>query len=192
MSPYYPLDLSLSAFQGQPSVVRRLSDLKYCFVDQAAYEADVLRDDAVVYSISVVEPGQGEGQLHIGLGVLMPGRVGAEYYMTRGHLHTWRSAAEVYYGLSGEGLMLLEGENGAEPASVPLRPNSVTYVPGHTAHRTVNIGDTPLTYLAVYPAQAGHDYFVSPETNFQLVVIESGGQPQVLNRSALVANGKLT
>jgi glucose-6-phosphate isomerase len=110
--------------------------------------------------------------------------------MTRGHLHTWRAAAEVYYGLSGEGLMLLEGENGAEPTWTPLRPSSVTYVPGHTAHRTVNVGDTPPTYLAVYPAEAGHDYFVSPETNFQLVVVESGGQPQVLNRSALAANGR--
>jgi glucose-6-phosphate isomerase len=32
------------------------------------------------------------------LGVLMPGKVGAEYFMTKGHIHAWRPAAEVYLG----------------------------------------------------------------------------------------------
>ena len=43
---------------------------------------------------------------------------------------------------------------------MPLTPESAVYVPGHTAHRTINTGDMPLTYLGIYPARAGHDYGV--------------------------------
>ena len=111
----------------------------------------------------------------------MPGKVGAEYHLTRGHLHAWREAAEIYIGLTGNGLMLLEGEGGAD-AAVPLTANSIVYVPGHTAHRTVNIGTEPLRYLGIYHAKAGHDYAAIAQNNFRQVVIEQGGQPTVLQR----------
>ena len=64
----------------------------------------------------------------------------------------------MYFGLSGEGVMLLEDEASGEYRMVPLRPNEAVFVPGHTAHRTINTGRVPLTYLGVYPARAGHDY----------------------------------
>jgi len=44
--------------------------------------------------------------------------------------------------------MLLEDLLTGESRMVPLRPQGVVYVPGHTAHRTVNVGKAPLTYLA--------------------------------------------
>lgn len=56
-----------------------------------------------------------------------------------------------FSGLSGEGVMLLEDE-ATESRLVPLRPHHAVYVPGHTAHRTMNTGTVPLTYLGVYPA----------------------------------------
>lgn len=103
--------------------------------------------------------------------------------MTKGHLHSWREAAEFYFGLSGEGVMLLEDEATGESRMVPLRPNGVVYVPGHTAHRTMNTGQVPLTYVGVYPAKAGHDYRTIAKTNFRWVVVERDGRPAMIERT---------
>lgn len=171
---------------------RCLSQLKGCFADECAYR-DALKDsDPVVYSVSSLEPANGEGDLHIGLGQIMPGRVGAEYYLTRGHLHSWREAAEVYIGLSGDGLLLLESEDGdastVTASAAPIGPNTVLYVPGHTAHRTVNTGSVPLTYLGIYPARAGHDYAAIATENFRQVVVERDGSPVTVTRTEFLAS----
>jgi glucose-6-phosphate isomerase len=169
------------------TVERRLSQLQGVFADAAAYEAILAwQDDPVVYSVSSVEAAEGEGQLHYGIGKIYPGRVGREYFMTRGHLHQWRASAEVYIGLSGTGLMLLEDERSSAAYAVELVPDSVVYVPGYTAHRTVNVGDVPLTYIGVYPAQAGHDYATIAASNFRQVVVEQDGKPLVLSRQAFL------
>jgi glucose-6-phosphate isomerase, archaeal len=175
-------DPTSAQIEGAPMIERHLSQLEGCFADASAYTAALKHKDALVYSVSSFEPASNPGDLHIGLGQLMPGRVGSEFFLTRGHLHTWREASEIYIGLSGDGLMLLELEGG-EATAVPLRANSIVYVPGHTAHRTVNVGSSPLTYLGIYPAQAGHDYAAIAANNFRQVVIERGGQAMVMKRS---------
>lgn len=169
-----------------PVVVRRLSDLRGCYADTAAYEAALAQGDPVVYEVGSVEPAHGDGQLHTGLGILQPGRVGAEYAMTKGHLHAHRPAAEVYVGLRGEGAMLLEDETSGDARLVPLRAGEMVYVPGHTAHRTVNTGTVPLVYLGIYPANAGHDYASIARSNFRNVVVERAGQPALEPRTAFL------
>lgn len=176
------LDHQLATIAGQPRVERYLRDLEGLFADSLAYSQYSHQANPLVYSVSSVESANQEGDLHFGLGCIQPGRVGAEYFMTRGHLHTWREAAEVYMGLQGKGLMLLEEESGQRLWSEPLEANQVVYVPGGVAHRTVNIGTTPLIYLGIYPAQAGHDYQSIAERNFAQVVVEINNQPTVLLR----------
>lgn len=178
------MDMTTGAMSGAATVERRLSDLRGSFADADAYEAALALGDPVVYSVASVEAGQGAGDLHYGLGRLAPGQVGGEYYLTRGHLHHWRPAAEVYVGLSGEGLMLLEDEATGESCAVPLAGGSVVYVPGGVFHRTVNTGGVFLVYLGVYPAQAGHDYGALAERNFRQVVVEVDGRPVVMDRQA--------
>lgn len=182
------LDLGAGAIEGVPGAARRLSDLAGCFADARAYAAACATGDPVIYCVASVEPGDGDGDLHYGLGVLQPGRVGAEYYMTKGHLHAWRPAAEIYIGLRGEGAMLLEDERSGASTLAPLRPQSIVYVPGGTAHRTINTGDTPLVYLGVYPARAGHDYGAIAERNFRHVVVEVDGRPALIERQAFLAS----
>ncbi|MFO7171290.1 MAG: glucose-6-phosphate isomerase family protein, partial [Chloroflexota bacterium] len=164
-------DPLLGGITGAPSIERRLRDLRGAFADAAAYEAALAQGDPLIYSVASVEAGSGPGDLHYGVGTLMPGRIGAEYYLTKGHLHAWRPAAEVYIGIRGEGALLLEDEQTGESRLVPLGPHQVVYVPGSTAHRTVNTGDEPLVYLGIYPAAAGHDYAAIAERNFRCVVI---------------------
>ena len=167
--------------EGAKTVERRLADLHGCFADSAAFDAALKKDNPLVYAVGSVEPAAGEGDLHYGAGVIMPGKIGGEYFMTKGHLHAWRTAAEFYFGLSGEGVMLLEDEKTGESRMVPLLPNCAVYVPGFTAHRTMNTGKVPLTYLGVYPARAGHDYAVISQNNFRCVIVERNGA-QVLEK----------
>lgn len=174
--------------EGIPPTERRLSDLRGCFADEEAYAAALVEGDPVIYTVASVEPACGEGQLHYGLGMLMPGRIGAEYYLTKGHLHAWRPAAEIYIGLSGEGALLLEDEATGESNLAPLAPNRIVYVPGGTAHRTVNTGRVPLTYLGIYPADAGHDYGAIVGRNFRQVVVADEGHSTLVAREAFLAS----
>ncbi|MGD0745627.1 MAG: glucose-6-phosphate isomerase family protein, partial [Verrucomicrobiota bacterium] len=160
---------------GAPAVKRHLHDLRGCFADAQAFAAAAAAGNPLLYSVAAVEPAGGAGDLHYGIGRLMPGKIGDEYFMTKGHLHSWREAGEFYIGLTGEGVMLLEDEASGESRIVPLRPDGAVYVPGHTAHRTVNVGRTPLTYLGVYPAKAGHDYSSVAKKNFRCMVVERNG-----------------
>ena len=176
--------LDSAALGDRPTVTRRLADLRGCFADAAAYEAALAEGNPVLYEVTAVEPATGDGQMHYGLGILYPGRVGREYNLTKGHLHEHRSAAEVYVGLKGEGAMLLEDEHTGESRLVPLRANSVVYVPGHTAHRTVNTGAEPLVYLGIFPSNAGHDYGAIAERNFRMVAVERDGKPSLIERKA--------
>lgn len=174
------INLEQGLIEGASTSVRCLADLRGYFIDQRSF-AGAVQDNPVVYTLSSVEYAQGEGQLHCGLGKLMPGKIGPEYFFTRGHLHTWRQAAELYFGLAGDGHLLLEHENG-RCDFLPLAPGLIVYVPGFTAHRTVNTGPAPLVYLGVYPAQAGHDYAAVELSNFRHVVVEIDGKPQAVER----------
>lgn len=183
VSHFATFDPLNATIPGSPTVECRLSGLHGVFADTHAYENALHQQgDSLVYTVTSVMPADGDGQLHYGIGKIMPGRIGQEYYLTRGHFHAWRVAAEVYIGVSGAGLMLLEDETGQTTRSFDLIPNSVVYVPGHTAHRTINTGDEPLIYIGIYPAQAGHDYGALAERNFNKVVIARGDSPVIIDR----------
>jgi glucose-6-phosphate isomerase, archaeal len=167
---------------GGVEVCRRLSDLRGAFADSRAYEVLLADGDPILYKVVAIEPGMGSGDLHYGLGILYPGKVGDEYYLTKGHYHQTREAAEVYIGLKGEGAMLLEDEATGESRLEPLGAGRVVYVPGHTAHRTMNTGTEPLTYFGIYPANAGHDYGALRDRNFLKILIEENGKPVLKDR----------
>jgi glucose-6-phosphate isomerase, archaeal len=175
-------DPETGAVDGVPGISKRLADLRGTFADRAAYERALQEGNPVVYTVSTVTPGEGTGALHYGLGILFPGIVGDEYYMTRGHYHSMRAAAEVYVGLKGEGRMVMEDETTGRSSVVELLPNSIVYVPGHSAHRTVNVGSTPLVYLGIYPADAGHDYGEIAQRNFRMMIIKKNGKPLAMGR----------
>lgn len=174
-----PVTAVISSIEGNK---RWLSQLADCFADQLAYQTMLAQGDTLVYGVTNLDMASGEGQLHYGLGILQPGKVGSEYFMTRGHMHAWRPAAEVYICLQGRGMMILEHETEATANALQFSANSVVYVPGYTAHRTINIGNQPLVYWGVVSSEAGHDYGVFQGRNFTQVVVELDGKPCVLPR----------
>ncbi|MDR1189902.1 MAG: glucose-6-phosphate isomerase [Bifidobacteriaceae bacterium] len=174
-------NLTTGSIVGAVTAIRRLSDLRGCFEDEAAYARRLAAGDDVAYQVATVERPPVDGALSYGLGTLYPGRVGHEYFLTKGHHHARREAAEVYIALRGEGGVLMEAEDGVS-RFVPMRAGSIVYVPGRTAHRTVNTCDSAFTYLGVYPADAGHDYVSIEANNFRMVVVAGADGPETVQR----------
>ncbi len=158
--------------------VKRLGDMRGVYRDEAALEAAVAERgaDSVVYRVEEHRAGDGPGALVIGTSTVLPGRVGHEFAMTRGHLHARADRAELYHCLSGSGVMVLETLTGRRRA-VPISPGGAVHVPGHWVHRSVNVGEEPLVTLFCYAADAGQDYALIAAAGgmAQLVVDDGAG-----------------
>ena len=151
---------------------RHLSDMDGAYADGAALERLVQRGDPLVYEVLQYDVPEEVGQLICCTTVLHPGTVGDEYFMTKGHYHSARDSGEVYFGLSGQGYLLLMTEDGGK-AAMPMGAGTLAYVPPYWAHRTVNTGEVPFVFLAVYPGQAGHDYGTIEQTGFPQRVLHT-------------------
>lgn len=154
--------------------VTRCGDLSGVFHDPVSWRATP--PDTPVYEVEMLDSMQGEGELYVGVTHLQPGRIGDEFYMTRGHFHQRREQGEVYFGLKGTGLLLLEDEQGKARLE-PVSPGSIHIIPGFTAHRLINTGNDVLRALAVWPSVAGHDY-ASLTRGFAVRVFERDGKVQ--------------
>jgi glucose-6-phosphate isomerase len=137
---------------------KRFDDLTGLFADAAAFAAILAERGAeVAYRVDEFRPSDRAGDVIFGTSTLYPGMVGAEFLMTRGHIHRVGDRPEIYFCQSGRGVMLMELEDGTIRAE-EMRPNSVVYVAPHWIHRSVNVGREPLVTLFCYPADAGQDY----------------------------------
>ncbi|MGB9521338.1 MAG: glucose-6-phosphate isomerase family protein [Anaerolineales bacterium] len=178
MGNIFKFSLSNGVIQGARRWERKLSDMVEVFASQNMV-AELLRlSDPVIYEVYEVEGiPEKTGELIWSSTVLYPGKVGQEYYMTKGHYHRDPNCAEIYLVLSGKGFLLLRGPDGSK--AVPVEQDSLVYIPPGYAHRMVNCGDDPLIFFAVYPAQAGHDYERVKREGLGLRVIEGPSGPEV-------------
>jgi glucose-6-phosphate isomerase len=137
---------------------KTLRDLAGLYEDEGAFDALSARmGDEVVYEVTDYKPSADAGDMIIGVTRMVPGRVGREYFLTRGHIHANADRPEMYYGESGHGIMLLESPAG-EIRTVEIGPRSLCYVPPYWIHRSVNVGSTELVMTFAYPADSGQDY----------------------------------
>lgn len=156
-----------------------IGDMHHVFADEGARLS--LPPEGVVYSVQSIRPvPEGtEGGLFCGVTLLMPGRVGDEYFMTRGHFHARRNRAEFYWCIEGQGMLLLMDED-RRCRCEPMRPGSLHYIPGHTAHRAVNTGHGVLAFSACWPSDAGHDHTAITLEPFPVRVFCVGSEPSVV------------
>jgi glucose-6-phosphate isomerase len=173
---------SLTLFDTQDrKIQRKLSDLRGHFTDRAALEGLVRVGDPIAYEVLDVPRPERAGELISGLSILHPGVVGAEYFMTKGHFHSVRGTAEIYYCLSGAGMLLMENEQGEWKSEI-LTPGRVVYVAPGWAHRSINTNsDQRLVTFFVYPANAGHDYGAIEGRGFRKLVLRKNGRPEVVD-----------
>ncbi|MBE1484451.1 glucose-6-phosphate isomerase family protein [Plantactinospora soyae] len=138
-----------------PTLQRRMSDLEGLFADRRAWEQAVADGDPVVYTVVSSPVPETARELPQSITTIFPGDTGGEFWMTKGHQHP-DPQGEIYLGLEGHGgLLLFDGERAEW---LDISPGVIGYIPPGWAHRSVNVGDEPYRFLAVYPGSAGHDY----------------------------------
>lgn len=148
------VDLQTGVWTGEGVLTgrRTLGDLAHLFAEPPA-ETD---RGQVVYETYGVPEGDHPDVL-MATTVLYPGRVGAEFWMTRGHFHTNPARGEMCVTLAGSGVLLLADREG-KVATETMGPGSVHRIDGAFAHRTVNVGVSPLVFLVSWMSDCGHDY----------------------------------
>ena len=81
--------------------------------DQDAFAALLKKSgDPLVYAVEDLKPSAAAGDMIFGVTRMTAGKVGDEFFVTRGHIHATANRPEIYYGESGSGLMLLESPQG--------------------------------------------------------------------------------
>lgn len=180
------LDLKSGALWSASHVVTcRLSDMAGRYADQAAEAALLGSSDPLIYRADEIVAPETPGELHTSVTVLFPGKVGDEYFMSKGHYQVDASCAKVYLGITGSGYMLMQNGQG-ETMEVAMTPGTVVYCAAGWAQRTVNVGNDPFAYFKYWPAHGGHDYDrVVREGGFLKRVVERDGRPQVIDASAI-------
>jgi glucose-6-phosphate isomerase len=181
-----PFTLTLQFPKMIPSKVeahlkRPLSALRGMFADGEAFEKMLAQEDTLVYEVFEIRRPEVEGELAFGISVVHPGKVGTEFFMTKGHFHSVLETAEVYYCLQGEGFMVMETPEG-DTSVMALHPDIVLYVPPRWAHRSVCTSpQADLVTLFVYPGNAGHDYNTIEQQGFRKLVIDSGNGIEIID-----------
>jgi len=153
--------------------------MKGMFADDAAFDKMLGEGDQPVYEFYELGAPEEAGDLAFGTSITYPGKVGKEYFMTKGHFHTILETAEVYYTLSGEGFMLMENPEG-DVVAHPLSPGKVVYVSKRYAHRSVNTGHSPLITFFVFRGDAGHNYATIETKGYRKLIVEGAdGKPEL-------------
>lgn len=161
------------------SSIRKLGDLRGIFEDKTAFES--MNFEQIAYRVSSTFPVQEGtlGGLFMGITYLMPGKVGNEYFMTKGHFHSKIDRAEFYWGVEGEGMLILMNE-AREVWAERMYPGSLHYIPGGVAHRVANVGNSMLIFAASWPSDAGHNYEAIAKYGFARRLKEVNGKPRLV------------
>ncbi len=165
--------------EGVEHLSRNLESIKSIF--EAGDSITEEQGRQVAYTVSSYLPvTEGtEGGLYFGITHLYPGLVGDEYFMTKGHFHKKVDTAEFYWGIEGEGVLILMGRDG-HVWGEKIFPGSLHYIPGGVAHRMANTGDCVLSFGACWGSDAGHDYASIEKSGFGARLKKVNGEPQLV------------
>jgi glucose-6-phosphate isomerase, archaeal len=180
----FTFDLNLPSGIPDPydkHIVRKLSSMRGMYLDEQAYTEMLAKEDGPQYEVYEITRPNSYNEQPCGTSIVHPGKVGDEYFMTKGHFHAAIEACEVYYCLAGEGMMMMENPEGDWQVA-ELRPGKVLYVTSRWAHRSVNTRlDTDLVTFFVYPGHAGHDYGTIERQGFRKLIVEQNGKPAIVD-----------
>lgn len=170
------IDVHAGALEGASGrYQKRLIDLEGVYADTNAFaRAAADQGDRIVYEVSEVRPSANPGDMTFGVTRMDPGKIGDEFFVTRGHIHSVANRPEIYVGYAGKGLMLMESPEG-EIEVVEIAPGILCYVPPYWIHRSVNTGDADLVMLFSYPSDSGQDYaIIEASGGMKCRIIEDG------------------
>jgi len=175
-----PVEIGLTNFALKGSPVnfqqRRMDEIAPIFLDQDAVK--IIPSQTVVYQVQSWQPvAEGTaGGLFFGTSTILAGKVGQEYFMTKGHFHAQSDCAEFYWGVQGKGVLILMDRD-RNTWGEEVYPGSLHYIGKDIAHRLANTGDQNLVVGACWPSDAGHDYEEIARNGFSARLVEIDGQP---------------
>jgi glucose-6-phosphate isomerase len=180
LSMLVPFDLNTGLSNATPSIKRKLSAMKGMFADEAAFSA-LMTNDPLLYEFYDMKRPETDAEIAFGTSIVYPGRVGNEYFMTKGHFHEILNTGEVYLCLKGEGAMLMESPEGDTEIQW-LKAGGAVYVPPRYAHRSINTGtnESLITFFA-FRGDAGHDYGTIETKGFRKLLVEKNGKPEMVD-----------
>ena len=168
---------------GVSKITRYIKDLEGMFIDEPARRKKDQNGIAYeVYSYFPVAENT-KGGLLWGVTHIYPGLIGIEYMMTKGHFHLNKDSSEFYWGIEGEGMLILMNSKGDTWAERMFQ-GSLHYIPGNTAHRVANTGNGTLSFGACWPSDAGHDYESIKEHGFTKRLVQINGTPQLVKSNS--------
>jgi len=177
VSTVVDFDLKTGLSQSRKPLQRHLSKMANMFYDEQAFHAILSREDVLVYEFFDMQVPESPNEVAYGTSITYPGKVGNEFFMTKGHFHTVLNTAEVYYCLRGHGYMLMETLEGEWEAR-ELTPGIAVYVPCRFAHRSINVSASePLITFFAFPGHAGHDYGSIETKGFRKLLVEQDNKP---------------
>lgn len=172
------MDFSTGELTGEPVRVmyRTIGEMRGLYRDEEARSH--IEPGRVVYRVQTLFPVREgtEGGLFWGTTFLRPGKVGDEYFMTKGHFHGHRDRGEYYVTVAGTGALILMTED-RKTYFEPMSPGSVHYVPARMAHRVANTGEVVLSFFSCWPSDAGHDYEATAGNGFGARLRQIDGAP---------------
>jgi glucose-6-phosphate isomerase, archaeal len=172
----------LHQIHGEPVInqTRKLKDIQNIFKQQEFFKSMDMEQTA--YSVQCWMPvTEGtEGGLFFGASTIYPGKVGKEYFMTKGHFHTISGRSEFYWGIKGDGVLILMDRKRHTWAE-RIHPGSIHYIGGDIAHRLANTGQEKLIVGACWPSDAGHDYDEIAVNGFSARLMDIEGIPTLIN-----------
>ena len=162
------------------TISKKLSDLADIFRNEDARRE--MDQDQVLYKVQAYLPvdEETEAGLFFGTTIIYPGKVGDEYFMTKGHFHAQSDKAEYYWGIEGEGMLVLMDRKRKTWAE-KMYKGSLHYIPADVAHRTVNIGEEKLIFGACWPSDAGHNYDEIIKYGFSARLVELNDEPTLVS-----------
>jgi glucose-6-phosphate isomerase len=154
--------------------------MKGMFFDSESELQILGKEDPPIYSFNEKILPEENGHLQLATTTIQPGKIGEEYFMTKGHYHRRPDTSEVYLGMGGEGCLLMQTVDG-DFDSIEIRQGVIAYIPPYWGHRMVNTGKTPFIFFAIYPGDAGHNYGDIERTGFKKILVERDKKPVLID-----------
>jgi glucose-6-phosphate isomerase, archaeal len=162
-------------------LIRRASDMNGYYLDEDALKSLIKNDsDPIHYEVFELPVPEEYGHLMYCISKLKSGKIGNEFYFTKGHYHTVEQTGEIYLCLKGEGYMMMKTADGKCEA-LRMERGQMIYVPPYWAHRSINTGSEELVSFCVYPGDAGHNYGDIQVEGFPKRIIEIDGSIQIID-----------
>jgi glucose-6-phosphate isomerase, archaeal len=132
--------------------IRRLKDMKNRFLNSKKVAEILKKRNPIIYTVYRKENKEDKGIMS--LTVINSGRIGKEFFMTKGHKHKKKSPEE-YILVKGKGILLLQKHI---CKAKELVKNKKVKISGKEGHRLVNIGNKNLEVITIESKKEEKDY----------------------------------